>query len=321
MDIGGTWFRVLDNGIQQKTPSPSKLNKPTTPSPELYRRLVEKILDAAPSAGTVAISLGAATDDVENRILGSGPLWGNWTPPHDLLQALERERPDLNWSVFNDVSCSLAHFAKNYGNSETRHIGFLTVSSGIALRIANLESGTIVVDSSGTQGEVGHLRLPLHRDTRTVQGLTCECGGEDHIASVSSGPGIRRSAEALNMPDFTPEGFVDALNQRNDKAQKLLDTVTAPIAELLRTVWTVKPEVGLIGIGGGVPEALSEHYDQALRRHLSQDAGYASLDPRIWEQGFRTLSAENPVSNLQGAQLLAQGYLLIKKSRTLTHAR
>lgn len=321
IDIGGTWFRVMEGDQHHKVPTPSRLNEPATPTPDLYRRLVDMILAAAPSAGTVAISLGAATDDVDGHLLGSGPLWGDWQPPHNLHETLEHARPDLSWSIFNDVSCALAHFSSTVDSAQISHIGFLTVSSGIALRIADRSSGTILVDSAGMQGEVGHLPLPARRYDDLTVGLPCECGGQDHIASVSSGPGIRRTAERLGIRGFTTEWFIQALDEQDEHAQRLLDVATEPIAELLRTLWTTQPWLGVLGIGGGVAESMPDQYDRALRLHLASGTGYSALASQTWESGLKVLSRDDRISNLRGAQLLAQGYLLIKRAKTLTHER
>lgn len=321
IDIGGTWFRVMEGEEHGKVLTPSRLNEPTTPAPDLYRRLIDMILAAAPSMGTVAISLGAATDDVEGRLLGSGPLWGDRQPPHNMYETLEHARPDLSWSIFNDVSCALAHFSSSIESVQTSHIGFLTVSSGIALRVADRSSGTIFVDAAGMQGEVGHLPLTARRHDTLTAGLPCECGGQDHIASVSSGPGIRRTAERLGVRGFTTEWFIQALDEKNENAKRILEAATEPIAALLRTVWTTQPWLGVLGIGGGVAESIPHHYDRAIRQHLASETGYAVLTPQVWESGLKVLSTEDRVSNLRGAQLLAQGYLLIKRAKTFTHGR
>ncbi|MFV4912412.1 ROK family protein [Microbacterium lacticum] len=321
IDIGGTWLRVQDGEALRKAPTPSLLNHPSADPQELYERLIDQILNAAPPDAIVSISLGAATDDVAGHVIGSGPLWGGWRPPRDLLDTLRRTRPDVTWSLFNDVSCGLAHFSSTVDTKQISHIGYLTISSGIALRIADLDTRTIVVDSSGMQGEVGHLPLSAVSLGEAAVPVPCECGGVNHIASVSSGPGIQRIAEGLGMRDFTPDRLTRALDARDPRALEILATATEPVAALIRIIWTIQPSIGLLGIGGGVIEAISDHYDRALRSHLLTGSGYSGLPRETWETGLQVLSGENSVSALRGARLLAQGYFHITKARTLTNAR
>ncbi|AXL12571.1 hypothetical protein DXT68_10750 [Microbacterium foliorum] len=90
---------------------------------------------------------------------------------------------------------------------------------------------------------------------------------------------------------------------------------------MLRTLWTTQPWLGVLGIGGGVAESMPDHYDRALRQHLASGSGYSALAPQTWDSGLKVLSSDDRISNLRGAQLLAQGYLLIKRAKTLTHGR
>lgn len=320
IDIGGTWFRVMDGDQTHAIPSPSRLNHPLTPAADLYRQLIGLILDFAPQAGSVAISLGAATDDVTMQVVGSGPLWGDWRPPHSLYETLIRARPDLSWAIFNDVSCALAHFSTTVDPAQASHIGFLTVSSGIALRIADLDRGSITVDAAGMQGEVGHLPLPTGLRDDVSYGLDCECGGRNHVASASSGPGIRRVSLRLGITEFTTDWFSHALDQGDARAHRLLDITTEPIACLLRTIWTTQPWIGALAVGGGVPESIHSHYDAALRTHLSTTTGYTTLPPETWDPGLRVLSRHDHISNMRGAQLLARQHLTIRKARARPHA-
>ena len=316
IDIGGTWFRVREAGqVTRRMRTPSRLNHPAAPAPELFRRLVALILDHAPRTGRVAISLGAATDDVAKRLIGSGPLWGDWRPVEDIQTVLESARSDLSWFIFNDVSCALADFSTTVDPALTSHVGFLTVSSGIALRIADLDNRIIPVDEAGMQGEVGHLPLPVTSSTDLTTGLRCECGGRGHLASVASGPGIRRVSERLGMDAFSIEWFIGALDRQDERAHAILDAATEPIAELIRALWTTQPWIGVLGVGGGVPESIPVHYRNALRTHLAAATGYTALSAAIWTSGLRVLSAQDHISNLRGAQLLAQGHLTITRAK------
>jgi len=295
-------------------PAPSRLNHPDVPAPVLVDRLVDHLISVAPDSGRVVVSLGAAMDDVTGAVRGSGPLWGDWLMDRDLVGVLRQARPGVAWHVFNDVTCGLADFADSVAPESPAGAGYLTVSSGIGLRIADLAASTVKVDENGLQGEVGHLPVVLSPDTAALGRLPCECGGTGHVASVSSGPGIARVAEALGIKNYSTEWFRRAVATGDEDAHLLLATVTRPVAEVLRAVWVIQPWVTVVGIGGGVVEGLGAHYRTALLEHLRGDQSYATGSPDAWERRVRLLDRPG-VDVLRGAQLLAERSLVVTKAQ------
>lgn len=314
IDVGGTWIRTESDGVRRRLPAPSRINHPDLPATVLVDRLVDHLISAAPEAGRVVVSLGAAMDDVTGTVRGSGPLWGDWLMDRDLVGALRQARPGVSWHVFNDVTCGLADFADSVAPESPASVGYLTVSSGIGLKIADLGTGTVKVDEDGLQGEVGHLPVALAPETAGLGHLPCECGGTGHVASVSSGPGIARVAGTLGIDRYSTEWFRQAINEGDDDAHALLATVTRPVAEVLRAIWVTQPWVTVIGIGGGVAEGLGEPYRAALLGHLRGAGSYAAGSPDAWERRVRLL--DHPGADvLRGAQLLAEGSLVVTRAQ------
>ncbi|MFC9128989.1 ROK family protein [Streptomyces sp. NPDC057099] len=280
-DIGGTWVRMRVGGADapvERVPSPSRLRHPDRSTARLRADMVELLGDRVPAGARAALSFGAAIDHLTGTVYGSAPLWGDEAAPYDLAADLRRRRPDVTWHLVNDVTAALLDFAAVHARPGTRRVAYLTVSSGIALRIADLERTRIPVDAWGLQGEVGHLPVPLTDPGADVlAGLSCECGQTDHLASVASGPGLVRAARRLGLPaapqvaDWLP----GALASDDPGARRLLELCVAPVAQLLRTLWCLDPHLDLIGIGGGVAEGLAAPYAAEIRRRLTTATSYA----------------------------------------------
>ncbi|MEU0585906.1 ROK family protein [Streptomyces sp. NPDC006132] len=280
-DIGGTWVRMSTGGPGapvERVPSPSHLRHPDRSTARLRADMVELLSDRVPTGARAALSFGAAIDHLTGTVYGSAPLWGAADTPYDLAADLRRSRPDVTWHLVNDVTAALLDFAAVHARPGTRRVAYLTVSSGIALRIADLERTRIPVDTWGLQGEVGHLPVPLtDPGAEVLAGLPCECGATDHLASLASGPGLVRAARRLGIPrapqvaDWLP----GALDANDPGARRLLELCAAPVAHLLRTLWCLDPHLDLIGIGGGVAEGLAGHYAAEIRRRLATATSYA----------------------------------------------
>ncbi|MFD5077256.1 ROK family protein [Streptomyces sp. NPDC058371] len=308
-DVGGTWVRLRVGGAGagfERVPAPSRLRQPGRAVEELRRDMVELLGGAAPPGARAAVSFGAAIDHVTGVVHGSAPLWGSATEPYDLMAALRARRPDVTWTLVNDVTAALADFAAGHARPGTRRVGYLTVSSGIGLRIADLERSVIPVDEWGLQGEVGHLTVACPPE---LAGLECECGSTGHLASLGAGPGFVRVAERLGLSDAAnvTRWLPDALDAGEPAARRLLGLCVEPVAELIRTLWCLDPHLDLLGLGGGVVEGLGGHYATELRQRLATPTSYAArgystarLDDRL------VLCGPGEVDPLRGAERFDQ---------------
>lgn len=306
-DIGGTWTRLRDGGRLERVPTPSKLRHPQERPKELVEQLVQLLSERAPTKANAYISLGAAYDQDADIAYGSGPLWGPGRHNIPFRRTLERRRPDVRWTVVNDVTAALAHFIKRAARPADRHAMYVTISSGIALRTAYIPTRNIAVDMNGLQGEAGHL-LATSTANEAIRSLVCECGGRGHIAAISAGPAIPHVAEALNINlREVSQGDSQDESEHSEPDEALLKVIVEPIANLIRTMYVLQPHVDLIGIGGGVPSGIGAPYERELRRQLSTDHSYADAEPtRTPRLHF---VSPNEVRPEIGAALIAHGYL------------
>ncbi|MGW2836199.1 ROK family protein [Streptomyces sp. NPDC001493] len=307
-DVGGTWVRLRTGGAGapvERLRSPSRLNHPDRSLTRLREDMAELLCRAAPPGARAALSFGAAIDHLTGEVLGSAPLWGAAAEPFDLGAVLRERRPDVTWRLVNDVTAALVDFAGTHARPGVRRIGYLTVSSGIAMRVADLERMRIPVDDLGLQGEIGHLPAMIADPELRRAGLPCECGGTNHLASISSGPGILRVAGVLGI-DAKPTidaWLPEALAAGDPRASRLLELCVEPLAHLLRTVWCLDPHLDLLGLGGGVIEGLGDHYACELRRQLGLATSYADRGRSpAWLADRLVWCAPGAVDPLRGAE-------------------
>lgn len=309
VDVGGTWTRFRSSSSLEKVPTPSRLRYPQKTSETLVHELVLLIAERAPTNTDTHISLGAAYDPESDTAYGSGPLWGSGRQNVPFRRLLERRRPDVRWTVTNDVTAALAHFASLHALPTDRYVVYVTISSGIALRTVYLPTGHIDVDEEGLQGEVGHLPA-VSTASEAIRNLTCECGGTGHIAAISSGPAIPRVAKQLGIDSRYRKQ--DSREYRTDGAKnRLLQVIIEPVANLIRMLCALQPHVDLVGIGGGVPSGIGTSYEHELHRQLSTSRSYA--DSRTKGGPRLCLTPDNQVCPEIGAQLIAQNYFKIVK--------
>lgn len=312
VDVGGTWTRsrrLEDGATTDRVPTPSVLRRPGVPVAVLREDLVELLGSLAPSLATVAVSLGAALDDRTGVVHGSAPLWGAADDPFDLGAALARRRPDVVWHLVNDVTAAVTDVAVRHAPAGARHVGYLTVSSGIAYRCLDVPRSRIEVDERGLQGEVGHLVAQVDAEDADLLLSRCECGGRAHLAAISSGPGIARLVVQRTGATSEPVARLRAgLGAGEGWAQGVLRSAVAPVAALLRTVWTLDPHLDLLALGGGVVEGLGTAYERTLRELLSTPASYAD-PPRddAWFDEHLRCCAPGEVDLLAGAAAAVSG--------------
>ncbi|MFF6775881.1 ROK family protein [Streptomyces sp. NPDC012637] len=329
-DVGGThirqawWLREGELRARTSRPSPSFRRFPDASAAELRAMMVKDLCDAVPETpdAVAGISFGAALDHRSGIVYASAPLWGAHSEPYDLRAALTARRSDVRWHIVNDVTAALLHAAAHPGRSAHRKVLLATISSGIACRVIDQRQGLIPVDSSGLQGEIGH--LPAHAELagRPLE-LSCDCGRTGHLAAYSSGPGIARAADILREREpgswsasrlgaLTSGGLGfdaalrRALDERDDLAGELLDAVTAPVADVLRTTLCLDPEIDEAVLTGGVVHGLGEHYRRSLLGHLTRQGLYLTSErtPGWWERRI-TVSAPGEADGLVGAGIAA----------------
>ncbi|SDH91360.1 Sugar kinase of the NBD/HSP70 family, may contain an N-terminal HTH domain [Rhodococcus triatomae] len=316
VDLGGTWLRIRGADGTCRVPAPSALRHPGVPVEELVERLLDALCSRVPTGSRVAVSCGAAMDEERKEIHGSGPLWGSGIErPIRLVDLLSERRPDSEWHLVNDVTAALADFVRRHARPGHRKVCYLTVSSGIALRTADVRTHTIPVDGAGLQGEVGHLRA-VTSGPAAVQSLPCPCGGRGHVSSIAAGPALDGVARALGTgrTETLREELEARVRGGDDAAIRLWTLVVEPIAELVRTVWSLDPQIDLIGIGGGFVEARTALYRDELFRQVATVRSYADRGLDVEHLGDRLHVCEpGDVDPLDGVVAMADGALTVSK--------
>ncbi|PRD43707.1 ROK family protein [Phyllobacterium phragmitis] len=298
IDVGGThlrWARwTRENGVRDRCSShtPNFRRHPELPAPQLRKRLVDAICKLVPDEpdAVVGVSFGAALNQLNGTVYASAPLWGAYDVPFDLLDVLSRRRTDVDWHIVNDVTAALLDVASSPLCAQDRKVMLVTISTGIAARTIDRSTMRIPVDASGLQGEIGHLPASAVLFGEPLV-LNCDCGKPGHLSAYSSGPGIAQMAQSLRVKrpqDWATsllglalaeglsleEAFKSAVVAQDSLATKLLDAVTAPIADILRTALCLDPDLDRIVLTGGVAIALGVQYRDAILQHLSSHGLY-----------------------------------------------
>ncbi|MDI6098928.1 ROK family protein [Actinoplanes sp. NEAU-A12] len=328
IDVGGTWLRWArwaphgGLGEVRRAPSPGHTRLPEAGVGELQAGLIRELALRVPPHGRAGVSLGAAMDHRNSTAYASAPLWGPDIRPFNVAAALRAARPDVRWSVVNDVTAGLWHVAESVRGRHLRKVSLATISTGIACRTMDLRTGHVPVDGAGLQGEIGHLPATVLIDGVPVESR-CDCGEPGHVAAFSSGPGIQRvaaemarrhpaawAASALAARPAGGDGFEPvfraALDGGDAMAARLLDAVTGPVADVLRTALCLDPEIDMMALTGGVVQGLGPHYEAALYGHLGRQGLYLTgeQDPG-WLLGRIEVIGPDTADPLVGAGLAA----------------
>ncbi|MFQ6327057.1 ROK family protein [Nocardia sp. CWNU-33] len=328
-DLGGTWWRLAiltPSGVladHDRHPAVTKAG--TGSNTATLRELMvqfllaqtRRLLEIHPGVVDVGISIGATTNGHTGQILASAPLWGDSADPFDLRATLRENEPRTRWWVVNDVtSLALAITSR----PEVRAMGVkivaaVTVSSGIAARTIDVESGEVVLDRvHGIQGEIGHLpavvSAPLSADLPV-----CDCGAVGHVSAIAAGKAIERQLAQLASilgADATTEPaplarLCAALEHNNPHATAFLDSVTAPLARALLYLLTFDPRIDHVFLSGGVVDTLADHYMNSLYRCLEADGLYlvSTHQPTVFRDRISRLESDG-LDPLRGAGLFAR---------------
>lgn len=318
-DIGGTWFR---SGIYTKggelicvSRQPAKNYKKTAfkTMQELQGKLVTYIKEevarlrkAFPQGNLshIAISMGAALNAHTGYIFNSGPLWGPNCLPFDLHSKLTEVIPGMYISIINDVSAALLREVTQAKNKSFSKIMLITVSTGIACRIFEVQKGAIPVDKVyGLQGEIGHIPIRFTYNHKDIA-LRCDCGEENHLNAFCSGRGIEKVLQSVGKQETSFSDFIQAVLKGDAFAISILHAVTKPLAELLLVTFTFDPETEKVIFTGGVTHALGKHYMQSLLHQLNETGMYqiTNQDPKFFEKRL-FLGKDDDKSSLIGAAL------------------
>ncbi|HXZ41507.1 MAG TPA: ROK family protein [Terriglobales bacterium] len=351
-DLGGTWFRsaLLNREGRltgaQRIPSINCRSMPGKWAGDIVDEIAAYVVRTAQSywhsallAGrrpAIAISMGAALNAHTGTILGSGPILGEDSTPFDLEQAIRRHLDGVSITIINDVTASLIAHSRLHSLRHARRLALITVSTGIAARILNCSVPHVPVDPAlGTQGEIGHHPIAFSVDGHSLS-LKCECGGADHVNAFASGHGIKRVLDRARVI-FPQEFQTSHLNNGNagsevslnvlaeglasgdSLSRKLLNAITAPIAEAIKWHFMLDPEIDKLILTGGVCFLLREFYLSSVLENLMASRFYpvTSEAESFWAERV-ILGPISDDAGLIGAAYLAREAPKIHRRETLT---
>ncbi len=332
LDLGGTWFRAALCDQQgriihsDKRRSINYLSSPALDVADLQTTTVEYILAEvtrlepliAPKPEAVSVSFGAAVNGWTGEIVNASQLWGPDSSSFELLAAVRDARPDLRWTLVNDVTALAAHFALEMPEVQGR-LCVMTISTGIGARTIDVPSASVRISSpAGLQGEIGHLPIDFSIGGVALE-LACDCGSMNHLNAFSSGRGIarvmRRMGEVAGRPQWVGAepgtdawaGILNAdLRSGHPLAVSLLDAVTKPIARAVGWIVTIDPEVERVVICGGVAMGLAPFFETSVRTHIQNEPLY--LQSQIAGERGEKLVHFAPISDeagLKGAAVMS----------------
>lgn len=285
-DIGGTHFRkglytfpsdIVNIEVEKAL---NYIDNPHLSISELQNGLIEYLLKNvhkfSSSKGlkisAASISLGAAIDHNTGLVLDSGPLWGPKCKSFDILGKLRERDSSIKWSILNDVTAALLRYRENAIKNKFRKIALMVVSTGIAMRTLIVDENRVPVDRiCGLQGEIGHLPMTVLWKGHNLK-LICDCGGNNHLNAYSSGRGLNSLWSLLS--ENNPLPFNVAIKERNKKALEVLQISIKPIADAIRWLFTIDPEVDQLILTGGVVHGLGAIWLKALHKELDHSGIY-----------------------------------------------
>ena len=336
VDVGGTWFRTaivepdLTVSQMRRWPAETRRTHPDATPQELQERLVlriversEELLDHLGDAPRrVAISLGAAIDQRNGLVLGSGPLWGDAKSTFDLAAELRRRLPDVAFTVVNDVTAMLLRHVHGADLDGARRVALVTVSSGIGARTYDRVRHEVPLGTAhGLQGEIGHVPVECSFRGHPLR-LTCDCGGAGHLNAFASGRGIERVMAAVAeahpvdwSQSLLSEGgrsvdaraLSDAVEAADPLALEILKAVTRPLALALIWMLTADAQIDAVILTGSVVHGLHPSYLESLLRQLEDIGLYQVSDrDRSFLRDGIVVGAPDDLSGLVGAAIQAR---------------
>lgn len=271
IDVGGTGIkgvRLDDFGRVVE-----HVDDKTTPhDPE---NLVATIIEQAKRLGVApGVALGVAVAgflDPERRVVNFSPNI-SWSDRH-LAEEIEHA---LGVPVVLENDANAACFGEYQlgAGRQATTLAMFTLGTGVGGAV--MESGRLLVGSSGLAGELGHLPI-------VAGGQRCGCGLQGCLETVASGTAIVARVRALtNQPDASPDEVTEVL--RLDK--KLRHDIFSAVADALATAIVILRSVtnpDTVVIGGGVMDRSGTVLLDMITEHVHarlSDASFAAT-PRV----------------------------------------
>jgi glucokinase len=263
IDIGGTDIK-FGKFINQELVAKSQIK--TNKTDHGIRIMSEVFREVDAMVGNdelIAIGIGVPGPVVNGVVLGAQNL--GWKERHIKDEVLA-VYPNIACTVLNDANAATLGEMAFGGGAKYHDFVFITLGTGIG--------GGIVIDhqlvegSTGSCGEVGHLRVDFHNRRK------CTCGLYDCVEQYASATGIVRTAVELKVgretklddyPVLTSKIIFDLAKEGDQVAMDAVDEMIEKLATALSQIAnTINPEAFVIG--GGVSKAGAFLLDKLEKR-------------------------------------------------------
>ncbi|MFC4619827.1 ROK family protein [Camelliibacillus cellulosilyticus] len=172
-----------------------------------------------------------------------------------LTDRIKEQFPVKRVVIDNDVyMAALAEWAIRGADAEETFV-YLTISTGLSCSIIHKQT---FLRGAGFAGEIGF--LPVGVSSETGEALTLE--------KAAAGPAIERRGAALTTDKLSTKEWLEAYNNQDPLAAKLVDEVADDIAKGVYAVVCLLDPNKLV-LGGGVVQSNPLFYD-AIKRSLNK---------------------------------------------------
>jgi glucokinase len=229
--------RVDDDGvIVDDASDPTTPNDPDT--------LVQTIVSQARKLGVGSeVPLGVAVAgflDPTRQVVQFSPniSWSNRALAAELCDAL-----GVPVHLDNDANAACYGEYRQGAGRDATTLAMFTLGTGVGGAV--MESGRLLVGSSGIAGELGH--IPIRSN-----GSVCGCGLSGCLETIASGTAIvARVRELTGSPHATPDEVTDMLRSDIALQDKVFSDVADALAQAIVTLRAVtNPDT--VVVGGGV---------------------------------------------------------------------
>ena len=245
IDIGGTKCAVIRGGADDVIEE--KLRFATTTKDETLERIFDAVAQLGPGKA-IGVSCGGPLDEKRGLILSPPNLPGWDRVP---LTELLTEKFGVPAKIRNDANaCAVAEWKFGAGKG-TENMVFMTFGTGLGAGL--ILNGRLYAGSTGSAGELGHIRLadfgPAgYGKCGSFEGF-CSGGGLRELGQTMARSYVQRgSIPAFWKPDFTVADMAEAARAGDPCAREIFDTCGTMLGKGLAVVCDLlDPELILIG--------------------------------------------------------------------------
>ncbi|MFA7127117.1 MAG: ROK family protein [Bacilli bacterium] len=279
VDIGGTdikFGKFLNHQLLDK--AKIKTNK-SDDGTHIMDDIFSKVDEMVGQDELMAIGIGIPGPVVNGIALGAHNL--RWIGERNIYQeVVDHYQNRITCTVLNDANAATLGEMEFGGGKGYRDFVFITLGTGIGGGI--IINHQLIEGSTGSCGEVGHLRVETGNHRR------CNCGLYDCVEQYASATGIVKTAIELrngretalnNLHVITAKDVFDLAKAGDDVAMEVVYEMVDKLATALSQIATIiNPEAFVIG--GGVSSA-GEFLIHYLRKRFKELAFYSVRDVKF----------------------------------------